>query len=63
MKNFIVSYKRNEVYQALIVKAASLDEAESFFRNLNPDAILYGVREQNDISEEMRKGMPIITAK
>lgn len=63
MKNFIVSYKRNEVYQALIVKAESLDEAESFFRKLTPDAILYGVREQNDISEEMRKGMPIITAK
>lgn len=63
MKNFIVSYKHNEVYQALIVKAESLDAAESFFKNYKPDAILYGVREQSNISTELKKGMPIITAR
>ena len=63
MKNFIVGYKRNEVFQAMIVKAESLDEAERFFKAYKSDAILYGLREQTNIDEEQRKGMPIVVAR
>lgn len=62
MKNFIVSYERNNVCQALIVKAENLETAESFFKNRKPDAVFYGIREQANISTEIKKGMPIITA-
>lgn len=63
MKNFIVSYERNNVFQALIVKAESLDAAENFFRGYKPDAVLYGVTQRNDITAEIKKGMPIVTAR
>lgn len=62
MKNFVVSYKRNNVYQALIVKAESLEAAENFFKGYKPDAVFYGATEREDISTEIKKGMPIITA-
>lgn len=62
MKHFIVSYESNNVHQSLIVNARNIDEAENFFRESDTDAVLYGIREKTDITEEMNKGMPILTA-
>ena len=63
MKTFNVSYKRDEVYQAILVRAESEDHAEQFFKEHKPDAEIFGVTEVFDISEDMKKGKPIITAK
>nr|DAV45703.1 MAG TPA: hypothetical protein [Caudoviricetes sp.] len=63
MKAYNISYKHNGVYQAIIVKAESKEHAEQFFRAHKPDATVYGVQEQQSISEDIRKGKPIITAK
>lgn len=63
MKNFIVSYKRSDVFQTMIVKAENIDSAEEFFKRYKADAVLYGLREQANINEEQRKGMPIVVAR
>lgn len=62
MKVFNVSYKRNEVYQAILIKAESAEHAQQFFKAYKPDAEIYGAAEVTDISEDMRKGKPLITA-
>lgn len=59
---FNVSYKRNEVYQAILVRAFTAQHAKRFFAEYKPDAEICGVTEVTDISEDMRKGKPIITA-
>lgn len=63
MKVFNVSYKRNEVYQAILIRAESADHAEQFYKAYTPDAEICGTTEVHDISEDMKKGKPIITAK
>ena len=63
MKVFNVSYKRNEVYQAILIKAESEEHAKQFFTERKPDAEICGVTEVFDISEDMKKGKPIITAR
>ena len=61
MKIFNVSYKRNEVYQAILIRAESAEIAERFFKHRKPDAEICGVTEVFDITEDLRKGKPIIT--
>ena len=63
MKYFEISYERNNVPQAIIIKAESHEAAESVFKGYKPDAIIAGVTEKADITNELRKGMPIVTAK
>ena len=62
MKNFYISYERDGVYQALIIKANSEEEASTCMWMRKPDAVVLRITEKDDISTEMRKGMPIITA-
>lgn len=63
MKAYNIGYRRNGIYQAITVIAKSKEHAEQFFRAYKPDATVYGVQEQQSISEDIRKGKPIITAK
>lgn len=63
MKHYNVSYVRDEVPQAILIKAQSEEQARRYFESYKPDAKIYGVTEQNDITEDVRKGKPIITAK
>lgn len=59
MKNFIISYYKNGVYQALIVKAETEEQAKEFFREYRETDVI-GITEKEDITEEIKKGMPII---
>ena len=59
MKNFIISYQKNNVYQAIIVKAETEENARKCFAEHRKVDII-GMREQENINEEIRKGMPII---
>ncbi len=63
MKVFNVSYKSNEVYQAILIKAESEEQAVQFFKTHKPDAEIFGATEMQDITEDIKKGKPIITAK
>ena len=62
MKNFIVSYKKDGMYQALIVKAETEENARKRFIEYRKVDII-GIREQESINEEIQKGMPIIFTK
>ena len=63
MKNFIISYKKNEQFQKLIIEAENLEKAEKFFNNYKSNAILYGIVERANIEEELKKCVPFVKAK
>lgn len=61
MKNYEVSYKKNGVYQSAIVKAQNKESAKKFIENCKyVDCI--SCNEKADISEDVRKGKPILQA-
>lgn len=61
MKNYEVSYKKNGVYQSAIVKAQNEESAKKFIENYKyVDCIR--CNEKEDISEDVRKGKPILQA-
>lgn len=62
MKNFIFSYYKNGVYQAIIVKAENEEIAKEVFKE-DRKVDYIGITEKQDITEEIKKGMPIIFAK
>ena len=62
MKYYSVGYKRNEVCQSILVQAESEEHALQFFKGHKPDAEIYGATEVIDITEDLKKGKPIITA-
>lgn len=53
---FEVSFQKNDVYQARLVLAENKDVAERYFRNIEPQAIVIGVSE-NQCGR--KPGMPI----
>lgn len=53
---FEVSFQKNDVYQARLVLAENKDVAERYFRNIEPQAIVIGVSE-NQCGH--KPGMPI----
>lgn len=61
MKNYEVSYKKNGIYQSAIVKALNKESAKKFIENYKyVDCI--SCSEKADISEDVRKGKPILQA-
>jgi hypothetical protein len=61
MKTYEVSYEKNGIYQSTIVKAQSEESARDFIKDCkNVDCI--GCREKADISEDVRKGKPVLQA-
>lgn len=53
---FEVSFQKNDVYQARLVLAENKDVAERYFRNIEPQAIVIGISE-NQCGH--KPGMPI----
>ena len=62
MKNFIASYQKDCVYQAIIVQAETEEQAINFFHKDRKNAVLIGIHEKLNINEELKKGMPVIKA-
>lgn len=60
MKFYNVSFEKNNVYQANLVQAANEEQAKRIFEERKPDAKICGITEQADITEDLRKGKPII---
>lgn len=60
IKNYLISYESNGVYQALIIKATALEIAVRYMLQHKPKAVLIAVSEKADITAEVRKGMPIL---
>lgn len=62
IKNYLISYESNGVYQALIIKATALEIAVRYMLQHKPKAELIAVTEKADITTEIRKDMPILMA-
>lgn len=60
MKYYNVSFERSNVYQANLVQAASEEQARRIFEEHKPDAKICGITEQANITEDLKKGKPII---
>lgn len=55
-----ISYKENNVYQAALVNAATIEEAEKFFRSQKPFAELFKTREA--FPGDQKPGMSVMVA-
>ena len=57
-ENFVVSFEKNHVAQANLVKAENGKQARDYFSYQNPKAHIYGVR--IDMVGYARRGMPVV---
>ena len=62
MKVFNISYKLNEVCQAILIIAESAEQAARFFKKYKPYDEIYGAEEKKNINEDIKKGKPLISA-
>lgn len=60
VKTFNISFKRNDVYQANLIKGYSEEQVVEYFKSYKPDAEVLGVKVATN--DDMRPGKPVIDA-
>ena len=58
IKTFNISFKRNDVYQANLIKGYSEEQVTDYFKSYKPDAEILGVKIAT--SDDMKPGKPVI---
>ena len=61
MKQYNISYVRNDVPQTILVEAVSAEAAECYFKHERPSAVFCGIHEAT--ADDMKPGKPVMLAK